>query len=155
MKKITLLFLLFMISFIGLSQVNVPIKFRTTEQCATTPDEEDNELYFFDYWLSKPITVNFNGSVLNMYTDKGVTYLKKNIKTFDKKTDYDNSNNINLEKWTLVASSDSISRYDTIQIIIDYRFKYIQYQIILPTKDVYGENYTSFRKFSSDELASK
>lgn len=155
MKKITLLFLLFMISFIGLSQVNIPIKFRTTEQSVTTLDDEDNELYFFNYWSSKPITVNFNGYVLYMYTDKGATYLKKDIKSVDKKIDYDNSNNVNFEKWTLIAKSDSVSRYDTMQIIIDYRYKYIQYQVILPTKDKYGENYTSFRKFSSDELAIK
>jgi hypothetical protein len=135
------------------AQTNLPINFKTTEQSTTKPDDDDGELYFTRYYIAQPINVIFTGYVLNMFTDKGKIILKKNVKSYSKIVQ--NEDGV-VEKWILnVSSNDSLTRYDTIQIIIDHRYKWKQYQVILPTKDIYGENYTSYRKFTDEELALK
>lgn len=157
MRRITtFLFFIFMIIGLNLNaQTNLPINFKTTEQSTTKPDDDDGELYFTRYYISQPINVIFTGYVLNMFTDSGKSILKKNVKSYTKTNKNEDGEGL-VEKWVLnVSTSDSLTRYDTIQILIDHRYKWLQYQIILPTKDVYGENYTSYRKFSGDELASK
>jgi len=150
MKKYFLLLIFIIIGLNLKAQTNLPINFKSIDQSTAKP-EEDGELYFMQYYIAQPINIYFDGSILNMYTDKGRTIIKTNVKSYTK-TEINDEELV--EKWTLdVSKGDSITRYDTIQIIIDHRFKWLQYQVILPTKDKYGENYTSYRKFSSDELA--
>lgn len=151
MKKYFLL--LFIIIGLNLNaQTKLPIYFKTTDQSTTKP-ENDGELFFINYYQVQPINIYFDGLNLNMFTDRNRTILNTNVKSYTKiKIDDDGL----IEKWTLnVSKNDTITRYDTINIIIDHRFKWLLYQIILPTKDKYGENYTSYRKFSSDEISIK
>lgn len=152
MKKYFLLLIIIIFGLNLKAQTILPIKFKSNDQSTAKPDEDDGELYFMKYYIAQPINVYFDGLNLNIYTDSNRTILNTKVKTYTKtKTDEDL-----VEKWTLnISNNDSISRYDTIQIIVDYRFKFLQYQLILPTKDKYGENYTSYRKYSSNELAIK
>lgn len=153
MKTIKLFILLSILCLSGYSQVINPIKFRSTEICVTTPD--DGELYFLDFFNSRPVNVNFNGNSVSMIYDNGKTFLSRKVKSYTKTIEQDNNGSI--DKFIIYAPvNDTIySRYDSLQIIIDNRFAYINYQIIVPSKDVYGDNFVSYRQFDSQEIVLK
>lgn len=153
MKTIKLFILLSVLCFSGYSQIINTIKFRPTEICVSTPD--DGELFFLDFFNSKPVNVNFNGCSVNMVYDNGKSFLSRKVKSYTKTTEQDNDGSI--DKYIIYAPvNDTISsRYDSLQIIVDNRFRYINYQIIVPSKDVYGDNFVSYRQFDSQEIVLK
>ena len=153
MKTIKFIILLSILSISGFSQVITPIKFKATQMSVATPD--DGELYFFDFFYSKPVNVNFNGNSINVSYDNGKILISRKIKSYIKTTEYEN--NAPIDKFIIYAPvNDTISsRYDSLQIIVDNRFKYINFQIIIPSKDVYGENFVSYRQFESQETVLK
>jgi hypothetical protein len=145
MKKTILLLFLLLSMFCFSNTVITPITFKADKQCVTTPD--NGELYFFNYFYTRPIEVYFDGLFLIInYANNNSVFLKKKVKSFTKTIETYNEGNI--EKWLIDISEneENKNRYDIIEIIIDHRFKI--YQIILPTKDKYGENYTSYRKIN-------
>lgn len=142
MKKNIFLLIFMVISVISVAQL--PIKFKSVEQSSTIP--EDGELYFINYYSVKPINVYFDGKIVIMKYDNGSVYLKRNVKSYEIKKIIEDNKQILIYNID-VSFGDEKTRNDSLKIIIDYRFSKISQEIIIPTKDHYGENYTSFRRF--------
>lgn len=143
LTKILLLLILILVCLS--SEGQLPIKFKTVEQGTAKP--EDGELYFMTFYYSKPINVKFDGKTVSMIYDNGRAYLKKKVNTFDEIKKYDDNKLI--LTYILDVSTDTIkTRDDEIKIIIDNRFNVPNRQIIVPTNDKYGDNYTCFRRFA-------
>lgn len=147
MKKLKLLFIFLVFSLFSFSNsVISPINFKADNQSSATP--EDGELYFIRFFYTRPVNVYFDGLyILVNYDNNGKVLLNKQVKSYIKSTETFDDGNV--DKWTIDISEndENKTRYDTIEIIIDNRMKDKMYQIVIPTKDKYGENYTSYRKF--------
>lgn len=143
MKIITksLLFILFAIITINVNS-QLPIKFRVDEQSMSTPMSSVEDIFFSHYYYTKPVNINFNGNILNMYYDNNYSFYKNNLIKVGE--DISTSQ----EKYYFVPNNNNS---DTIIYIVDYEVKYVQF--ILPTKKPNGEyiGYTSYRKFIKDE----
>jgi hypothetical protein len=135
---------------IGYSQTKLPVNFRVEKQAMSTPMSLLEDVIFVHSYEAKPVNINFDGSLLNMYYDNGVTYTRKNVTEVNHDEEFEN-NNLALET-ILYTDNENVS--DTISLVVDYTIGYVQ--IILPTKNSKGDNigYTSFKKFvKGDELA--
>lgn len=151
MKAIKLFILFTVFSCLtGFSQTKLPVKFRIEKQAMSTPMSSLEDIFFASYYISKPLNIRFDGSLLDMYYDNGAAFVKKNVTEVNRNTEYEDDNLV-LETIRYTAN-DNVS--DTISLVIDYSVGYVQ--IVLPTKNSKGDyiGYTSYRKFVKDnELA--
>jgi hypothetical protein len=143
-KLIALFILVF--SLKGISQTKFPVEFRVEKQAMSTPMGLLEDMFFINYYYTKPVNIKFNGSILNMYYDNGGTFVKKNVTEVNRNTEYEN-NKLAIET---ILYTDNENSSDTISFVADYNVGYVQ--IILPTKNSKGEylGYTSFRKFTKE-----
>jgi len=138
-KLIAILTLLFTLN--GFTQT--PIKFRAEKQAMSTPMTTLDEMFFMNYYIAKPVNVNFDGSVLNMTFDNGATFAKKDVTEVNRNSEYED-NTLALET-ILYTDNNNVS--DTISLVIDHTVGY--FQLVVPTKNSKGEyvGYTSYQQF--------
>lgn len=131
----------------GFSQTKLPVEYRVEKQAMSTPMSPLEDMFFINYYDTKPVNIKFNGSMLNMYYDNGVTFIKKNVTEVNRNAEYDNKNLV-LET---IYYTDNTNVSDTITFVIDHAVGYIQ--LTLPTKNSKGEylGYTCYKKFTKDE----
>jgi hypothetical protein len=143
-KLIVLFTLVF--SLKGISQIQFPVEFRVEKQAMSTPMSSLEDMFFINYYYTKPVNIKFNGSILNMYYDNGSTFVKKNVTEVNCNAAYENNKLVS----ETILYTDNENVLDTISFIADYNVGYVQ--IILPTKNSKGEylGYTSFRKFTKE-----
>jgi len=144
MKTIKLIALFtFLFCLNGFSQAKLPVAFRVDKQSMSTPMSSVEDMFFSNYYYSKPVNIKFDGSVLNMYYDNGASFNKKNVTEVNRNAEYED-NNLRLET-ILYTANDNIS--DTISLVVDFSVGYVQ--IILPAKNSKGEyvGYTSYKNF--------
>ena len=111
-KLIAILTLLFTLN--GFTQT--PIKFRAEKQAMSTPMTTLDEMFFMNYYIAKPVNVNFDGSVLNMTFDNGATFAKKNVTEVNRNSEYAD-NTLALET---ILYTDNSNVSDTISLVIDH-----------------------------------
>jgi len=130
----------------GYSQIKLPLEFRVEKQAMSTPMSLLDEMFFMNYYFSKPVNIKFDGSLLNMYFDNGASFAKKNVTEVNRNAEYEN-NSVILET---ILFTDNANVSDTISLVIDYSVGYIQ--IVLPTKNSKGEyvGYTSYKNFDKN-----
>lgn len=149
MRTITLIaFFTFFFCSVGFSQTKLPIAFRVEKQAMSTPMTPVEEMFFAHYYITKPVNVKFDGSLLSMYFDNGASFVKKNVTEVDRNAEYENDA-ITLET---ILYTDNANVSDTISLVVDYSVGYIQ--IVLPTKNSKGEyvGYTSFKNFDKNVI---
>lgn len=137
---------------IGFSQVKFPVKFRVEKQAMSTPMSSLEDMFFANPYNSKPVNINFDGSVLNMFYDNGATFVKKNVTEVNRNIEYDGD----ALSLATILYTDNTNVSDTISFVVDYSVGYVQ--LVLPTKNSKGENigYTSYKKYTKeDALAMK
>jgi len=152
-RTVTLIAILsFIFCSVGFSQTKISVDFRVEKQAMSTPMSFLEDMFFVHYYETKPVNVEFNGSLLNMHYDNGATYVKKNVTEVNRNNEYEDDNLV-LET-ILFTDNNNVS--DTITLVVDHAVGYVQ--IILPTKNSKGVNigYTSFKKFAkAEDLALK
>jgi hypothetical protein len=152
-RTVTLIAILsFILCSVGFSQTKISVDFRVEKQAMSTPMSVLEDMFFVHYYDTKPVNVEFNGSLLNMYYDNGATFVKKNVTEVGRNAEYE-GNNLTLET-ILFTDNNNVS--DTISLVVDHAVGYVQ--IVLPTKNSKGAyiGYTSFKKFAKgDDLALK
>lgn len=149
--KITKLFILFIfVTSASFAQDLLPIKYRVEKQSMSIPMSDLEETYFESGYYSKPITVDFDGVVLNMFYDNQSTFIKKAVTEVQSNADFDEDEEfIKRHYYTM---NDNVQ--DTIMFVVDYEISYVQ--LVLPTKNSKGEKvgYTSYKKYlGKEELA--
>jgi hypothetical protein len=127
----------------GFSQTKLPVVFRVEKQAMSTPMSSLEEMFFMNYYYSKPVNVKFDGALLSMYFDNGATYAKKNVTEVNRSSEFED-NNLVMET---ILFTDNANVSDTISLIVDYSVGYVQ--LVLPTKNSKGDyvGYTSFKNF--------
>jgi len=136
----------------GFSQTKLPVAFRVEKQSMSTPMSLLEEVFFANYYFSRPVNIKFDGTLLTVCYDNGATFVKKNVSEVNRSAEYEENN---LAQETILYT-DKANASDTVSLVIDHSIGYVQ--IIVPTKNSKGENigYTSFKKFAKDDqLASK
>jgi hypothetical protein len=139
---ITIATILFSIS--GFAQTsNAPVKFRVEKQAMSTPMTEIDDVFFMSYYYTKPVNVEFDGKMLNMYYDNGRTFTKRELTEIDR---YSEMEDQNLAMETIIYV-DNNNPSDTIMFVVDFNVSYMQ--VALPTQNASGEyiGYTSYRQF--------
>lgn len=135
---------------IGFAQTKFPISFRVEKQAMSTPMSPVEDMFFIRYYDTKPVTLKFDGSHLNMYYDNGTAFKKYNLTEVKRNKELEN--NVVTTETILYTNNENVS--DTISLVSDFNVGYIQ--IVLPTQNSKGEyiGYTSFQKFiKPDALA--
>jgi hypothetical protein len=140
-KLIALFSLLFCLN--GFSQAKLPINFRVEKQAMSTPMSLLEDILFTNYYITKPVNIKFDGSLLNMYFDNGATYVKTNVTEVNRKAEYE-GNQLALQT---ILYTDTKNASDTISLVVDYSIGYVQ--IVLPAKNSKGEyiGYTCYKNF--------
>ncbi len=143
-KLIVLLTLVFCLN--GFSQTKFPIQFRVEKQAMSTPMTTLEEVFFMNYYVTKPVNVKFDGSVLNMYYDNGTTFVKKNLTKISRNEEHEGG----ALKMETILFTDNNNISDTISFVVDYEVGYVQ--VIMPTKNSKGEyvGYTSYQEFDKN-----
>jgi len=134
------------------SQTKLPLVYRVEKQAMSTPMSLLEDMFFTHYYDTKPVNINFNGSLLNLYYDNGTSFVKKNVTEVNRNAEYEN-NALTIET---ILYTDNSNASDTISLVIDHSVGYVQ--LVLPTKNSKGEyiGYTCYKKFmKGDELAMK
>ncbi len=141
LKLIAILTLLFTLN--GFSQT--PIKFRTEKQAMSTPMTTLDEMFFMNYYIAKPVNVNFDGAVLKMTYDNGAVLSTRNVTEVNRNSEYEN-NNLVIET---ILYTDNSNASDTITLVLDHAVGYVQ--VAVPTKNSKGEyvGYTSYKQLDS------
>jgi len=136
----------------GFSQVRFPIEMRVEKQAMSTPMSPLDEAFFTNYYYSRPVNIKFDGSLIDMFFDNGTPFQKINVTKV--KQDSEIEKNRVLSETIFFTDNNNVS--DTISLVIDHQFGFVQF--ILPTKSSKGEywGYTSYRQFIDlGELALK
>jgi len=153
MRALTLIIIFVAILGFGVfSQAKLPIEIRVDKQSMSTPMSSLEEAFFMNSYYTKPVTIKFDGNVLNMYYDNGATYARKILTEVNKKEEKEDDALIT-ENYSY---TDNNNPSDTILLVVDHNVGYIQF--VLPTKNTKGEyiGYTSYKKFVQEtELALK
>jgi hypothetical protein len=153
MKKVrSLIIFILLVTACQFSFAKTPIEFRAEKQAMSTPMSPIEDMLFGYYYYVRPININFDGSLLNMYFDNGATFVKKEVTKIDSFNEYDGKKLV--QEVSLYV--DNANSSDTISYIVNHIANSIQ--IVLPTKNAKGEyiGYTSYRKLANEnELASK
>jgi hypothetical protein len=152
--KILKLIVLFVavLSLGGYAQEQLPIKYRVDNQSMSTPMTNLEDIFFDSPYTTRPVNVQFDGSLLNMYFDNGSTYAKINVTKV--RTEKEVEDGVIISERNIYV--DNANASDTLLFVVDYNVGYVQ--MIVPTKNSKGDyyGYTSFRKFVPvNELASK
>jgi hypothetical protein len=131
----------------GFSQKQIQVEYRVEKQAMSTPMTDLEEVFFMNYYHSKPMNVKFDGSVLNMYYDNGMTFTKREVAEVKKEAEFED-NQLIMEIFRYV---DKKNLSDTISLVFDHEVGYVQ--VILPTKNSKGEyvGYTSYKQFIDKE----
>ncbi len=151
----TIAYILFFISALsinGYAQIKLPIKLRIEKQAMSTPMGPLDEVFFSNYFDSRPINIKFDGSLLNMEFDNGTLFQKIDVSMV--KQDLEIEEDQILTEKLIFINKQNFS--DTISLVIDHQFGYVQF--IIPTKNSKGDywGYTSYRQHVNlDELALK
>jgi len=136
----------------GFSQTKLPVEFKVEKQSMCTPMSLLEDVLFTNYYVTRPVKVKFDGSLLNICYDNGATVVKKSVTEVKHNTEYEDQT---LAQETILYT-DKLNSSDTISLVIDHSIGYVQ--LIIPAKNSKGENigYTSFKKFvKDDQLASR
>jgi len=101
------------------------------------------EMFFGDLYYSKPVNVKFDGTILNMNFDNGVSFVKKNVTEVNRNAEYENGSIIS----ETILYTDKTNASDTISLVVDYFAGCVQ--VVLPTRNSKGEyvGYTSYKNF--------
>nr|HPR31817.1 hypothetical protein [Prolixibacteraceae bacterium] len=83
---IVLFFLL--LSLEGFSQ-EFSVHFQVEKQSMSTPMSEIEDAFFLTYYYTKPLNVQFDGTVLNMYYENGATFRKINVSEINREETYE------------------------------------------------------------------
>ncbi len=147
--KIIVLFTL-LFSLKGFSQSEISFTIRAEKQAMSTPMTPLYDVFFVNYYYSRPVNIELNGSNFRMYYDNGATVTKKEIIEAHREKEVYN-NKVEFETIYFTNKQDVT---DTVSVQIDYSAKYIQ--VVIPTKNSEGEyiGYTSYiQPANVDELA--
>jgi hypothetical protein len=149
-KLISLFILLFSLS--GFAQTNVSVKIRVEKQAMSTPMTPLYDMFFMNFYHTRPVNIEFDGNLLNMYYDNGSTFTKKNVTEVAREVEvYDDKLEYETIRYT---NNENVS--DTISLVYDHIVGSVE--LILPTKNSEGKSigYTSYRHIARDgELAMK
>jgi len=153
MKTILIIvFLTLVFCSTGFSQTKLPVEFKVEKQSMCTPMSLLEDVLFTHYYISKPVNVKFDGSLLNICFDDGATLVRKSVIEVKRNAEYEDQN---LAQETILYT-DKTNASDTISLVIDHSIGFVQ--LIVPAKNSKGENigYTSYKKFGKeDQLASR
>lgn len=136
----------------GFSETKLPVEFRVEKQSMCTPMSSLEDVVFTNYYISRPVNIKFDGSLLNICYENGVTFEKKNVTEVKRTAEYED-NSLSAET---ILYTDKSNASDTISLVIDHSIGFVQ--LIVPAKNSKGENigYTSYKKFGKeDQLASR
>lgn len=152
MKTTINLIILFAIvfAFKGYSQDIFPIDYKIEKQAMSTPMTNLEEIFFNSSYHTRPINIKFDGSILNMHYDNGVTFINKQVVEVESNANFDEDEET--IKRRFFTFNDNTT--DTLIFVVDYEVNYVQ--IILPTQNSKGEKigYTSYKKYvKKEELA--
>lgn len=148
--KTRLLILTLILATTAVAHAKLPVEFRVEKQALSTPMTDIDEVFFSNYFLTKPVNVKFDGNVLNLYYDNGTTFLKKELTEINREKHFEGEELAQ----EVIYYTDKNNASDTISYVIDYAVGYLQF--IVPTKNSKGEpiGYTSYCKFNANnELA--
>lgn len=148
MKRLTLVVLFIaVLSLQGFSQIKFPIEYRVEKQAMSTPMSLLEDVVFVHPYFTRPLNIQFDGSVLNMKYDNGEAFVNKNLTEVKKLTELD-EDAIMFETFYY---TDKSNVSDTIMFVVDHNIGYVEF--VLPTKNSNGNNigYTSYKKYVKDE----
>ncbi len=74
--KATLLIITLVLATTAVVHAKLPVEFRVEKQALSTPMTDIDEVFFSNYFLTKPVNVKFDGTVLNLFFDNGSTPTK-------------------------------------------------------------------------------
>ncbi|MFA9390328.1 MAG: hypothetical protein ACERKD_10990 [Prolixibacteraceae bacterium] len=134
----------------GIAQIKFPVEYRVEKQSMSTPMSLVEDIFFLNYYYSRPVNVRFDGANLDMFYDNGASVAKKELTKVNHTAEYEEGV-VSLETFYY---TDKTNVSDTILFVVDYNVRYVQ--MILPTKNSKNENigFTSLRKFVNvEELA--
>lgn len=131
------------VSLESYSQLNPPVEFRVEKQSMSTPMSPIEDIFFLSSYYTKPVTIAFDGYLLDMHYDNGQSFLKTEVTEVNRDLEYDD-NNLILET---IYYTNNNNVTDTILFVKDYEIGYIR--LILPTENSKGEKigYTSYKKY--------
>ena len=111
----------------------------------STPMTTLDEMFFMNYYIAKPVNVNFDGAVLKMTYDNGAVLSTRNVTEVNRNSEYEN-NNLVIET---ILYTDNSNASDTITLVLDHAVGYVQ--VAVPTKNSKGEyvGYTSYKQLDS------
>ncbi|HNW51449.1 MAG TPA: hypothetical protein PKH79_10225 [Prolixibacteraceae bacterium] len=136
----------------GVSHAKLPVEIRVEKQSMSTPMSLLDDVFFSNYYYSRPVNIRFDGSLLNLYYDNGTRMMSKNLTEVDRHNELDGDKLASI----VIRYTDDSNVSDTISYVVDYSVGYIQF--IIPAKNSKGESvgYTSYKQFvKGNELASK
>ena len=151
--KILKLIVLFVtvLSLNGYAQVQLPVKYRVENQSMSTPMTNLEDIFFDSPYSTRPVNVQFDGSLLNMTYDNGSSFAKINVTKV--RTEREVEDGVIVAERNIYVDNTNVS--DTLLFVVDYNVGY--FQMIVPTKNSKGDywGYTSYRTFvPANELAS-
>lgn len=144
--KLTLL-LIVTLSLNGVAQNIFPVEFRVEKQSMSTPMTTLEESFFMHSYATRPVNIEFDGQLLNMYFDNKVSFVKEGVTPVDKEVETE-GNDVLVEKYYFTLNSNAS---DTVMFVVDYEVPY--FQVILPTKNSKGDyvGYTSYKEYIDTE----